>query len=50
MPLFYDEDQSMLEDSAAEFMKTEAPVAHLREFRDKNCPDGFSHKLWEQFG
>ncbi len=50
MPLFYDEDQSMLEDSAAEFIKTEAPVAHLREFRDKNCPDGFSHKLWEQFG
>ena len=50
MPLFYDEDQSMLEDSAAEFMKSEAPVAHLREFRDKNCPDGFSHKLWEQFG
>jgi len=40
----------MLEDSAAEFMKTEAPVAHLREFRDKNCKDGFSHGLWEQFG
>jgi len=49
MPLYLNEDQQMLNDSAAEFMKGEAPVSHLREFRDKNCKDGFSHALWKQF-
>jgi alkylation response protein AidB-like acyl-CoA dehydrogenase len=50
MPLYHDDDQVMLADSAREFMKTEAPTSHLREFRDKNCKDGFSHALWKQFG
>ncbi|MEO9600329.1 acyl-CoA dehydrogenase family protein [Parasphingorhabdus sp.] len=49
MPLYLNDDQKMLHDSAAEFMKGEAPVAHLREFRDKQCKDGFSHALWKQF-
>ena len=49
MPMYYDEDQSMLKDSAREFMKSEAPAKHFREFRDKNCKDGFSHALWQQF-
>ncbi|ASK88158.1 acyl-CoA dehydrogenase family protein [Sphingorhabdus sp. SMR4y] len=49
MPLYLNEDQQMLHDSAAEFMKGEAPVSHLREFRDKQCKDGFSHALWKQF-
>ncbi|VWX56316.1 acyl-CoA dehydrogenase family protein [Sphingorhabdus sp. 109] len=49
MPLYLNEDQQMLHDSAAEFMKGEAPVAHLREFRDRQCKDGFSHALWKQF-
>jgi alkylation response protein AidB-like acyl-CoA dehydrogenase len=39
----------MLQDTARDFMAGEAPVAHLREFRDKNCKDGFSHDLWKQF-
>ncbi|MFC4293412.1 acyl-CoA dehydrogenase family protein [Sphingorhabdus arenilitoris] len=50
MPLYHNDEQQMLADSAREFMKSEAPVAHLREFRDKNCKDGFSHSLWKQFG
>jgi alkylation response protein AidB-like acyl-CoA dehydrogenase len=50
MPLYHNEDQAMLADSAREFMKSEAPVAYLREFRDKNCKDGFSHDLWKKFG
>jgi alkylation response protein AidB-like acyl-CoA dehydrogenase len=50
MPLYHTDDQAMLADSAREFMKTEAPPAHLREFRDKNCKDGFSHDLWRKFG
>lgn len=49
MPLYHTEDQAMLADTAREFMKSEAPVAHMREFRDKNCKDGFSHALWKQF-
>ncbi len=49
MALVLNEDQTMLRDSAAEFMKSEAPVAHLRKFRDMGCKDGFSHDLWKQF-
>lgn len=50
MPLYLNEDQTMLHDSASEFMKSEGPVTYFREFRDKNCKDGFSHGLWKQFG
>lgn len=49
MPLYLNEDQQMLQDSAADFMKGEGDVAHFREFRDKNCKDGFSHDLWKKF-
>jgi alkylation response protein AidB-like acyl-CoA dehydrogenase len=49
MAMTLNEDQSMLRDSARDFMKTEAPVAHLRKFRDMGCKDGFSHDLWKQF-
>jgi len=49
MPLYLNEDQQMLNDSAADFMKGEGDVAHFREFRDKNCKDGFSHDLWKKF-
>lgn len=50
MPLYLNDDQSMLQDSARDFISGEAPVSHLREFRDKNCKDGFGHALWKQFG
>jgi alkylation response protein AidB-like acyl-CoA dehydrogenase len=49
MPLYHTEDQAMLADTAKPFIAEHAPVAHLREFRDKNCKDGFSHGLWKQF-
>ena len=49
MAMTYNEDQSMLRDSAHDFMKSEAPVAHLRKYRDMDCKDGFSHDLWKQF-
>ena len=49
MAMILNDEQSMLRDSARNFMKTEAPVAHLRKFRDMNCKDGFSHGLWKQF-
>ena len=50
MPLYHDDDQTMLRDSAAEFISAEAPPAHFRKFRDMDCQDGFSHALWKQFG
>lgn len=49
MPLYLNDDQQMLQDSAADFMKGEGDIAHFREFRDKNCKDGFSHDLWKKF-
>ena len=50
MPLYHDEDQIVLRESAAEFIAAEAPPAHFRKFRDMDCRDGFSHALWKQFG
>jgi alkylation response protein AidB-like acyl-CoA dehydrogenase len=49
MAMTLNDDQAMLRDSARDFMKSEAPTAHFREFRDKSCKDGFSHGLWKQF-
>ncbi len=49
MAMTLNDDQSMLRDSAREFMKTEAPVAHFRKYRDMECKDGFAHDLWKQF-
>ncbi|MFC3310908.1 acyl-CoA dehydrogenase family protein [Blastomonas aquatica] len=50
MPMYLNEDQTMLRDSAREFLKSEAPVSHMRKLRDENCKDGFRHALWKQFG
>ena len=49
MAMILNEDQTMLQDSAREFIKNAAPAAHFREFRDMQCKDGFSHGLWKQF-
>ena len=49
MAMTHNDDQAMLRDSARDFMASEAPVKHFREFRDKACKDGFSHALWKQF-
>jgi alkylation response protein AidB-like acyl-CoA dehydrogenase len=49
MAMILNDEQSAMRDSARDFMKTEAPVAHFRKFRDMNCKDGFSHGLWKQF-
>jgi len=49
MPLYHDEDQTMLADTASGFMAEEGNIAkQLRHYRDGNCPDGFGHKLWHQ--
>ncbi|MHA6332943.1 acyl-CoA dehydrogenase family protein [Qipengyuania sp. CAU 1752] len=51
MPLYHDDDQAMLADSASQFMAEEGAIAkQLRHWRDRDCKDGFGHGLWEQFG
>lgn len=50
MPLYYDEDQAMLADTAAQFMAEEGSIKkQLRHWRDTGCKDGFGHDLWKQF-
>ncbi len=49
MAMTLNEDQSMLRDSARDFMKSEAPVAHFRSLRDVENADGFSRDLWKKF-
>ena len=51
MPLYLDDDQAMLRDSARGFMAGEGNIAaQLRKYRDMGCKDGFGHALWRQFG
>ena len=50
MPLYHNDDQAMLADSARGFMADEGAIAkQLRHFRDIQCKDGFGHALWGQF-
>ena len=49
MPLYHNEDQAMLADTAKGFMADEGNIAkQLRHWRDRDCPDGFGHALWKQ--
>ena len=51
MPLYHDDDQAMLADSASQFMAEQGSIQkQLRHWRDRECKDGFGHGLWEQFG
>jgi len=49
MPLYLNEDQSMLRDTAKPFIAEAAPVKHLRALRDAKDETGFSRDLWSQF-
>ncbi|MGN7160366.1 acyl-CoA dehydrogenase family protein [Sphingomonas sp. SAFR-052] len=49
MPLFLNEDQTMLADTAREFLGEAAPVAHLRALRDADDATGFDRGLWSKF-
>jgi alkylation response protein AidB-like acyl-CoA dehydrogenase len=49
MPLFLNEEQTMLRDSARQFVGETAPVAHMRALRDANDATGFAPALWKQF-
>jgi alkylation response protein AidB-like acyl-CoA dehydrogenase len=50
MPLYLNQDQAMLRDSARDFMAAKGSIAlQLRKYRDIGCKDGFGHALWKQF-
>ncbi len=49
MPLYLNEEQTMLADTARDFVGENASVKHLREIRDSKNSDGFSRDLWKQF-
>ena len=49
MPLFHNEDQAMLAETASQFMAEEGAIGkQLRHWRDRECKDGFGHALWKQ--
>jgi alkylation response protein AidB-like acyl-CoA dehydrogenase len=47
MPLYLNDDQTMLRDTAKPFIADAAPVKHMRELREDAT--GFSRDLWKQF-
>ena len=48
MAYVLNEEQSMLKESAKEFLKSNAPVAQLRELRDKRDELGYNKSTWQQ--
>ena len=49
MPLYLNDEQTMLRESAQQFVSEAAPVSHMRALRDANDATGFSRDLWKQF-
>jgi alkylation response protein AidB-like acyl-CoA dehydrogenase len=49
MALFLTDEQTMLRDTARQFVGETAPVSHMRELRDSQNEAGFSRNLWKQF-
>ncbi len=49
MPLYLTEEQTMLRDTAKDFIADAAPVKHMRALRDAKDATGFSRDLWKQF-
>ena len=49
MPLYLNEEQIQLQDTARGFIAEHAPVKHMRSLRDANDRNGFSRDVWKQF-
>ena len=49
MPLFLNDEQTMLRDTARDFVAENASVGHMRALRDADDKTGFSRDLWKQF-
>ena len=48
MSLVLDQDQTMLKQAAADFVRKESPVSRVRKLRDSHDADGFSRALWKK--
>ncbi len=48
MDLVLPEEQELIKENAAEFLREHAPVTHLRELRDSRDAVGFSRTLWKE--
>lgn len=48
MALVLTEEQSMLQESAREFLQKKAPVSHLRGLRDQGSESGFDLAMWQE--
>lgn len=48
MALVLNQEQLMLKDSVRDFLKSRAPVSHLRNLRDSVSTEGFSRELWSE--
>jgi alkylation response protein AidB-like acyl-CoA dehydrogenase len=44
------EEQTLLRDSAREWVKDKSPVSALRKLRDAEAPLGYDEKLWREIG
>lgn len=49
MPLYLNDEQTMLRDTARDFVAEHAPVSHMRKLRDDKDSAGFSRDLWKSF-
>ncbi|MFA6114540.1 MAG: acyl-CoA dehydrogenase [Sphingomonas sp.] len=49
MPLYLNDEQTMLRDTARDFVAEHAPVSHMRKLRDNKDAAGFSRDLWKSF-
>lgn len=48
MALVLNEEQRLLQDTAREFLNSQAPVETLRKLRDDSDPLGYTQDLWQQ--
>jgi alkylation response protein AidB-like acyl-CoA dehydrogenase len=48
MSLVLTEEQTLLKQTAAEFVQSKAPVPHMRALRDERDETGFSRALWKE--
>jgi len=48
MALVLNEEQSMLQESARDFLQKKAPVSQLRALRDQGSETGFSKEVWQE--
>ncbi|WP_034161280.1 acyl-CoA dehydrogenase family protein [Sphingomonas sp. ERG5] len=49
MPLYLNDEQTMLRDTTRDFVAEHAPVSHMRALRDAKDATGFSRDLWKSF-